>query len=267
MVAFPTGDYYHPPIADLHRAAFGVSFAGLYDDSIADSGSTRYFLRVGGAFGLVRWTTERAAAEGPPEEAPVPGPGLQLDLVAGMDGQFDLDHSLDNIGWDGNYGLQVTSALNARLALKLALVHTSSHVGDELAERTGLRRIGYSRDELALGVRRELGSELSLYGEAAYGYDINNPGLQEPLRFQTGVDFDPARAPGGPRTAWFFGVDLSAMEERDYRVDGAVKAGRAFHVEDRYWRLGVELYDGRPNMGEFFADDEAHVALGVWLDF
>jgi hypothetical protein len=37
-------------------------------------------------------------------------------------------------------------------------------------------------------------------------------------------------------------------------------------VVDRTWRLGVELYDGRPNLGEFFQDSEAHVALGVWLD-
>jgi hypothetical protein len=67
--------------------------AEIYDESIADSASPRYLLRVGGEFGLLRWEgTEPSSL------------GVQLDLIAGMDGQFDLDHSLDNIGWDGNYG-------------------------------------------------------------------------------------------------------------------------------------------------------------------
>ena len=77
---------------------------------------------------------------------------------------------------------------------------------------------------------------------------------------------DPTRRRGGPSRAWFLGVDVSATEERDYRLDAAVKAGRTWRVEDRRWRLGAELYDGRPNLGEFFQDTETHVGIGVWLD-
>jgi Protein of unknown function (DUF1207) len=254
LIAFPTGHYYLPPIADLHRAAFGVALAEVYEESIADSGSPRYFLRVGGEFGLLRW------------EAASASDGIQLDLIAGMDGQFDLDHSLDNIGWDGNYGLQASTRLRPALAVKLGLVHTSSHIGDELEERTGRQRIGYGRDELVAGVRRDLGRDLSFYGEAGYGYKLSEREVQEPWRLQTGLDFDPALRAEGRRTGWFLGVDLSATEERDQRVDVAIKAGRTFRLEDRVWRLGLELYDGRPNLGEFFQDTERHVALGVWLD-
>jgi hypothetical protein len=256
LIAFPTGHYYPPPIADLHRAAFGVALAEVYDESIADSGSGRYFLRVGGEFGLLRW-----------EAADPTSIGLQLDLIAGMDGQFDLDRGLDNIGWDGNYGLLASTRLNPAWAVKLGLVHTSSHIGDEFEERTGIQRIGYSRDELMVGVRRDLGRDVAVYGEAGYGYDLNVQELQEPWRLQTGLDFDPALAATERRTGWFVGLDLSAWEERDERIDVAVKAGRTFRLEDRVWRLGLELYDGRPNMGEFFQETESHVALGVWLDF
>ena len=255
LIAFPTGHYYLPPIADLHRAAFGVTLGEVYDESIADSGSPRYFLRVGGEFGLLRW-----------EGADPASISVQLDLIAGMDGQFDLDHSLDNIGWDGNYGLQASTRLAPAWAVKLGLVHTSSHIGDELEERTGRQRIGYSRDELVVGARRDLGRDVAVYGETGYGYDLSVLELQEPWRLQTGLDFDPALAATGRRSGWFAGLDLSATEERDWRIDVAVKAGRAFRLEDRVWRLGLELYDGRPNMGEFFQDTERHVALGVWLD-
>jgi hypothetical protein len=256
LVPFPTGHYYSPPIADLHRAAFGVSVAEVYDESIADSGSPRYFLRVGGEFGLLRW-----------EAANPKSISVQLDLIAGMDGQFDLDHSYDNIGWDGNYGLQASTRLSPAWAVKLGLVHTSSHVGDELAERTGRQRIGYTREELVVGARRDLGRDVAVYAEVGYGYDPSNAELQEPWRLQTGLDFDPAVARTWRRTGWFAGLDLSATEERDLRIDVAVKAGRTFRLEDRVWRLGLELYDGRPNIGEFFQDTERHVALGVWLDF
>jgi hypothetical protein len=217
LVAFPTGHYYPPPIADLHRAAFGVSLGEVYDESIADSGSPRYFLRVGGEFGLLRW-----------EAADPESLSVQLDLIAGMDGQFDLDHSLDNIGWDGNYGLQASTRLTPVWAVKLGLVHTSSHVGDELEERTGRQRIGYSRNELMVGARRDLGRDVAVYAEVGYGYSLSVPELQEPWRLQTGLDFDPAVAGTGRRTGWFVGLDLSATEERDERIDVAIKAGRTF---------------------------------------
>ena len=197
LIAFPTGHYYPPPIADLHRAAFGVTLAEVYDESIADSGSPRYFLRVGGEFGLLRWEADDPASI-----------SLQLDLIAGMDGQFDLDRALDNIGWDGNYGLQASTRLAPAWAVKLGLVHTSSHIGDEFEERTGRQRIGYSRDELQVGVRHDLGRDISVYGEAGYGYDLSVLELQEPWRLQTGLDFDPALAATERRTGWFVGLDL-----------------------------------------------------------
>lgn len=256
LVAFPTASYYPPPIADPHRPAFGVAFNETYNVGIADSGSSRFGLRVGGAFGLLRWVRARAQGE----------LGLQLDILAGIDGQFDVDHRYDNIGWDGNYGLQVSAPWGEAAALKLAVLHTSSHIGDELIERTSRRRIDYTREELVAGVNRRLGGGFSVYGEIGWAYELRNRDLQEPMRLQTGLDFDPTRAPQRRSRAWFLGLDFSATEERDYRIDVALKAGRTFRVEERCWRLGVELYHGRPNLGEFFQDTEAHVALGVWLD-
>ena len=191
--------------------------------------------------------------------------GIQLDLIAGIDAQFDVDHSYDNVAWDGNYGLQVSTPLTRALAAKVAVVHTSAHLGDELIERTGRERIGYTREELVVGLRRRLRPSLAVYGEAGYGYELRNRELQEPWRLQAGAELDPSRSREGP-ASWFAAIDLSATEERDYRLDAALKAGRTFRVEERRWRVGVEIYDGRPNAGELFQDTEAHVAAGLWLD-
>ena len=34
----------------------------------------------------------------------------------------------------------------------------------------------------------------------------------------------------------------------------------------RDYRLAVEYYNGRSQIGEFFQDDETYVAFGIWID-
>ena len=93
---------------------------------IPDTSGTRTMLKAGGRFGIVRW-----------EAAPGGGRSWQLSLDAGLDAMFDSQNSLDNVGWDGNYGITLTTASASRFAYKLGILHCSSHVGDEYMERTG----------------------------------------------------------------------------------------------------------------------------------
>jgi len=65
---------------------------------------------------------------------------------------------------------------------------------------------------------------------------------------------------------WYTALDLSATEERDWRVDTSLHLGLLMDQGDRTWRLGIEYYKGRPNMGEFFQDEESYISLGLWLD-
>ena len=62
--------------------------------------------------------------------------------------------------------------------------------------------------------------------------------------------------------------------------DHCIKAGTTFppvfHVQyhpgivyvqdERRWRFGIEYYDGRAQLGEFFQDDERYISIGLWLD-
>ena len=69
---------------------------------------------------------------------------------------------------------------------KVAWQHLSSHVGDEYAERTGRRRIAYTRNELAGGISERIGERWRAYGEIGWGYSKKNDNLQEPGRLQGG---------------------------------------------------------------------------------
>jgi len=85
------------------------------------------------------------------EPAKPDGRVWQVSIEAGFDAIFDSQNRLDVVGWDGNYGLMLTTASSSPIALKIAVPHISAHVGDEYQERIGHPRINYTRDELSVG--------------------------------------------------------------------------------------------------------------------
>lgn len=261
VTLFPEGHLYRPYMASPHSPGFALVGMAV-DEGIPESGSPRFLLRVGGRFGLLRWTSGNRGADGDPEW------NAQLELEAGIKGQFDGEHSLDNIGWDGNYGLVLTGRWNERWGWKVGSFHTSAHVGDEYIERTGRRRIGYTREEAVLGLSWTPGLRWRFYAEGGWGYDLRSDeeGLQEPGRLELGAEYlGPNRLLGG-RAAWFSALDLSFFEESDRGTDAALQAGLAVPLRDRVWRLGVLAYDGRVPLGEFSQSEETYLGIGVWLD-
>lgn len=268
---FPSGSLYDPYLAEINRPGMGVTVVGVDESGIEGAGRLRLGLKLGGRFGLVRVA--------PPEGEP--GRRWQLGLGAGFYGQFDLENSLDNIGWDGLYSLVLTSAptLQSGPAFKVGMQHWSSHVGDELMERTGRERIGYTREEVVLGVSwpvvgsgTEPGRRLRIYAEAAYGTSGNaedpaGVGIQEPGRVQIGVEHEAPESVGATgRWGWYAAFDANSYEERNWEVDLSLGAGLLIPAADRRWRIGALLYDGRTPVGEFFQIDQRYAILGVWLD-
>lgn len=268
---FPEGVLYPPYVAEIRRPGFGATILGVSDPAPKDTGDRRFGLKLGGRFGLVRLAppgTERL---------------WQLSFEAGFYGQFDIESSQDSVGWDGLYGLVLTTARagGGPFAYSLAIHHISSHVGDELAERTERARIGYTREEVALGVSWREPPDSGpgrwrLYAEGAWGYTLSAEGpdgeeLQEPGRFEAGAEYE---APGalGRRTGtpgrWglFAALDANAWEERDWQAALSVQAGFLIPSGHRRWRLGLAAYDGQVPIGEFFQQDERYVMLGLWLD-
>ena len=258
VVISPGGSLYPIYIANPIRPTMAFNRAAVSDSDIAQAGDTRYTLRLGGRVNLIR-----AHPVGKPEQ------GFQADVEAAFLGQFDADHSLDNIGWDGIWGLALTWANGAGLAAKLATQHDSSHVGDEYAERTGRQRINYTRAEVVFGLSLAFLTNWRVYGEAGYGYDRRNVELQEPWRLEGGVEFEDAQRFWKGRLGYYAAIDVTAYEESDWHSDITIQTGFVLPVSGlvRTYRLGVEYRDGRSIIGEFFQDKETSWALGLWVDW
>src|SRR5688500_14233481 len=84
---------YRDYVADPRRPTFGFSLLSAGRSEIPEAGDSRYAVRMGARFGILRW--ERAGAS----------PLWQLDGNMGFLAQFDRENSTDNLGWDGLYGL------------------------------------------------------------------------------------------------------------------------------------------------------------------
>lgn len=253
----PLTELYPRSIADPRRPGLSVTYGHFTRSEIAGAGNSRLGIRMGGSYGLLR-----LHPVGEPDR------GFQLDAAANFLGQFDLDHSLDNIGWDGIYGLFFTWADGGGWAFKVGAHHDSSHVGDEYAERTGRRRIGYTREETVLGVSRTFARHWRLYGEAGRAYHRSNKEIMEPWRAQAGLEYEqPPRLWGG-RMGWYAAADCSSFQENDWRGNIALQLGLVIPQDDigRRYRFGVEYYRGRSVIGEFFQNDEASLAVGFWWD-
>lgn len=252
---FPPSNLYPRYVADPRAPRFGVMLLSVPSPRIPDSRNQRVGLKLGGRFGLLR-----IHPEGRPES------GWQVDIEAGFTGQFDIEHSLDNIGWDGTYGFLASTVIRPGLHLQFGGKHISSHVGDEYAERTGRRRIGYTREELAAGAAWSFAPRWRTYAEIGWNYEPREEVGQEPGRLQLGLEHEaPGRFAGG-RLGWYAALDLGAFEERSWQLDPTLQIGLLVPSGDRRWRVGLGYHDGAVPLGEFYRVDESYISLGLWLD-
>ncbi len=252
---FPPGDIYPVYVADPHRPT-NAAEVGFYTRSeVPETGSPRPFLAGGGRIGIVRFDSSAPR-----------GRFWQVSLEAGLDALFDSEHRNDAIGWEGNYGFTVTTAAaGSPLGWKFALLHVSSHLGDEYAERTNATRVNYTREEAALGVAWQFGPRWRTYGEIGIAYLTRSDG-QGRGRWQGGVEYEAEPRVLWGRMAWYGALDLSAMSERDWRVDHAVQGGLVTRSNGHAYRLYLRWYNGRVPVGQFVQHTEASLAIGMRLD-
>ncbi len=253
----PAGDIYPSYIADLHRPGFAMMDMNIMDSEIPDAGDNRYSFVLGGQYGLMglQSVSEPAAA-------------FQVDVYGVFYGVFDVDNKTDNIGWDGLYGIAFHWTDGRGLSAKLAMQHDSSHVGDEYIEKTGRKRINYTREEWALGLSYRLMDNWRFYGEGAYGFDLRNSDLQEPWRVQGGVEWEADDLFLSGRGGYYAAVNVGAAEELDWEEDITVQAGIVISARRFYrkFRIGLIYRDGRSLIGEFFQNREKWWGIGLWID-
>jgi hypothetical protein len=254
FVVFPAGDIVPVYVADPHRPNNVLEERFHTHTEIAETAGLRTALAAGGRFGILRID--------PPTRA---GRAWQVSIDAGLDAVFDSKHKLDAVGWDGNYGLSVTTASESPWSLRFALQHLSAHLGDEYQDRTGRRRLNYTREEIAAGAVRRFGPRWRAYGEIGGAYKTRSD-IRDPWRIQGGIEHEGARRFFRNEFTWYAAADLQSMQERNWRMDVAVEAGMVKWTSARAYRIGASYVDGRPTLGEFTDLSERFLSLFLKVD-
>ena len=251
---FPSGEVFPVYVADPHRPTNALVPRFYVRGEIPETRTPRAWLSAGGRFGMLRIDTRNADQR-----------SWQISIEAGLDGLFDTQNKSDLIGLDGNYGLTVTTGSRSPWTFKTAILHTSAHLGDEYAQRTGTQRINYTREEIVFGTARRFRERWRFYGEAGAAYILRSDD-QEPWRLQWGVEYTSEPRLLGGRFAWYAAADFGSWDERGWRVDTALQGGIVARANGRTYRLLLEYLDGRPPIAEFFKYSEASLALGFRID-
>lgn len=247
---FPEERPYDSYRADPLMNGMSTSLVHMTDVEVRDSGSPRISLKMGGSFGFLRLANS----------------GWQFSVEAGFNGIVDADKGYDVMGWDGIAGLMAARGLPHGLSLRLSpYMHRSSHLGDELIERTGRKRIEYTREEYAAGLAWSFRRHWRLYGDAGYAY-TNRSTFQKRWRVQGGAEWVHPSAVAGGKAGLYAAVNGTSFQEDGWDVDLTAAAGFLFRVNERDWRLGVLFHHGSVPLGEFFQVHESFVAAGAWLD-
>ena len=252
---FPPGDFYPRYIADPLRPQNALTIQWLSDTEIPETGAQRFGLRLGGSFGIYRWHPEGE-----------PDIGWQLNFEGGFAGSFDITWSWDNTGWDGFYGLYLNWMLTPNFGFRVGSQHDSSHIGDEYSERTGRKRIRYTREEGLLGVSWRFRPHVTGYAEVGVG---NGLAGSVTSRVELGVQFVSEPKYWKGRASRFAAFDLRSHEEPDWSTRVTAQIGYAIPVGDRgaTHRVALEWCTGRSVLGQFLWEKETYFSIGWYYDF
>ena len=254
IIKAPPADFYPYYLADPRSARTVIALMGMFDSDIEDAGGVRFGNSIGKRFGVVRFGDERAYE------------AWQFDIELGYFGQFDIENSLNNIGWDGVYGLHLSRRLSPDLFVRFSNLHDSAHIGDEYIEETGRERIEYTREELTAGMAWLPKPASTLYTELGWAWDLN--GDQQRWRAQGGADYHGAHDDLYLGLPWYAATDITLYEERDWEPAVSLHLGLIYATgrESERYRFAVEAYRGRSPMGEFAFEDESYLSIGVHYD-
>jgi len=179
--------------------------------------------------------------------------------------RFSLTDSKSSlISNDWVVGLNSTAIFGA-WAFTLEAYHESSHLGDEYEDRTGAKRIDWTREVLAAWASYASGP-WRFIGSASYT-------LRDELRLDRpggslGVDFRPPHRNGRGAIRPVGGVYLEADAATSWRVSGSLKAGVALQATPGGREIGfaVIAHDGLSTQRQFFREESRYLGLEVRFD-
>ncbi|MBR9989889.1 MAG: DUF1207 domain-containing protein [Gemmatimonadetes bacterium] len=156
---------------------------------------------------------------------------------------------------------------------RAAIIHRSSHLGDEFVEMTGAERIEFGSEQLDLLAAYDVAGIARVYGGGSWifrsylGWEprLVSLGVRDRALLQLGADRVWNPWSGSP-VAVYAGADVQTAERTDW--DTGISAALGIGVQQRRsLRLMLRFYDGPSTMGEFFLTPERFYSLELMAEF
>lgn len=194
--------------------------------------------------------------------------GIVASAQLGVFSRFRIEYpSRDDVGQDWFVGMPFEFAYDQWTG-RFRIMHRSSHIGDELVETTGARRIEFGGEfaDFLLGYRVIEGARL--YGGATWNfrsYTEQLPALRvrdmhDTFAVQAGVDGSWYVWSQG-RAGITGGVDWQSAQRTGWRSQFSATGGVVARVGGQSTNLMLRYYHGPSVMGEFFLTPETFWAL------
>jgi hypothetical protein len=207
-----------------------------------------------------------------------PGREMQVGILVGVTARFRLSTPTnDYLASDWIVGVPLEGARGPWGARAL-LFHRSAHLGDEIMEGVGVRRVGFGHEGFTLLVDHVLPDpSLRLYAggtrllRSETSGTLEELGLPERDRWEVQGGFEWGVASGGSAPSFIGPVtvaalDLRAADRTDWRLQGSALVGAGFSVGRRAGMIAVRLLHGPSIHGEFFLRPETAFGLEFRLD-
>jgi hypothetical protein len=246
-VTLPSNLLWKIPLANPREPRFYGKFFNLKRESFIDTA-------IGAEFGLGRIAPKDSDDE-----------GIQLDAFGAVFTRFNGRRFLTAA--DYRAGIPLTYK-KGPWSTKLSYEHTSTHIGDEFSQNTGRRQVPLVLDETVLGVSRYFFDQtLRFYGQYGYAFTTaKETNANRRSRFDLGVSYS-QYADTGPWGRPYLAYDMDLREYQNYHVNSTFQAGWQWVNNGRSARIGVEVYDGRSQFGQFFQNTEHYVGFAGYYDW
>lgn len=156
---------------------------------------------------------------------------------------------------------------------RVAIMHRSSHIGDEFSGTTGAQRIEFGSEQLDITTAYDVPRIARVYGGGSWifrsylGWEplLADRDISDRAIVQLGIDREwmPWR---DPRLRIYTGVHWHAAERTSWRGGIAAAAGIGVSTP-RSLRLMARFYDGNSMMGEFFRTPERYFTVELVGEF
>lgn len=254
-VLFPhfLADPLYPRFKILITQTVNENLVYTEEDKVSDS---RYLISFGGKKSFFRLFP-----------AANPDRGIQLELGFSFNAMVDEPRGTDFVGWDGIANLSISFRPWRWLALQTGRYHVSSHRADEFLENSGSMFLeNYVRDSKGWAVMLLPLDNLRFYMKTDEAFFHRPSDIRDfPSKIQTGFEIDDIGTLGGE---WSFAADLQFYEESDWDCSYTIQLARhlGFGGRESGIRIGLEYYNGRVLVSDFFRQRESYISIGIWID-